>query len=49
MTSRLVKRHLSLCLVLVMLLTAMLPVSVFAAAQTMKALLLPGGTQLQLR
>ena len=31
MTSRLMKRHLSLCLVLVMLLTAMLPVSVFAA------------------
>ena len=29
MTSRLMKRHLSLCLVLVMLLTAMLPVSVF--------------------
>ena len=31
MTSRLVKRHLSLCLVLVMLLTAMLPVSVFSS------------------
>ena len=49
MTSRLVKRHLSLCLVLVMLQTAMLGSASSRRAQTMKALLLPGGTQLQLR
>lgn len=49
MTSRLVKRHLSLCLVLVMLLTAMLPVSVFAAGSNDECSVASGGTQLQLR
>ena len=49
MTSRLVKRHLSLCLVLVMLLTAMLPVSVFAAGSNDEGSAASGGTQQQLR
>ena len=43
MTSRLVKRHLSLCLVLVMLLTAMLPVSVFAAGSNDEGSAASGG------
>ncbi len=43
MTSRLVKRHLSLCLVLVMLLTAMLPVSVFAAGSNDEGSVASGG------
>ena len=44
MTSRLVKRHLSLCLVLVMLLTAMLPVSVFAAGSNDEGSAASGGS-----
>ena len=43
MTSRLMKRHLSLCLVLVMLLTAMLPVSVFAAGSNDEGSAASGG------
>ena len=43
MTSRLVKRHLSLCLVLVMLLTAMLPVSVFATGSNDESSAASGG------
>ena len=43
MTSRLMKRHLSLCLVLVMLLTAMLPVSVFAAGSNDEGSVASGG------
>ena len=43
MTSRLVKRHLSLCLVLVMLLTAMLPVGVFAAGSNDEGSAASGG------
>ena len=43
MTSRLVKRHLSLCLVLVILLTAMLPVSVFAAGSNDEGSAASGG------
>ena len=43
MTSRLMKRHLSLCLVFVMLLTAMLPVSVFAAGSNDEGSVASGG------
>ena len=43
MTSRLVKRHLSLCLVLVMLLTALLPARVFAAGTNDEGSVASGG------